>query len=47
MVVEVDMNGLLIVDDEEGVRRALHKALGRENYSIYQATNGHEAIEVV
>jgi adenylate cyclase len=47
MFLEVDMNGLLIVDDEEGVRRALQKALGRENYSIFQATNGHEAIEVV
>ncbi len=41
------MNGLLVVDDEEGVRRALQKALSRENYSIFQATNGHEAIEVV
>ncbi len=26
------MNGLLIVDDEEGVRRAVQKALGKENY---------------
>ena len=41
------MNGLLIVDDEEGVRRALQKALGRENYSIFQATNGTDAIDVV
>jgi len=41
------MNGLLIVDDEEGVRRALQKALGRDNYNILQATNGHDAIDVV
>jgi class 3 adenylate cyclase len=47
MGVEVGMNGLLIVDDEEGVRRALQKALSRENYSIFQATNGQDAIDVV
>ena len=41
------MNGLLIVDDEEGVRRALQKALGKENYQIFQAGDGHEAIGVV
>lgn len=41
------MNGLLIVDDEEGVRRALQKALSRENYNIFNATNGQEAIDVV
>ncbi len=41
------MNGLLIVDDEEGVRRALQKALSKENYQIYQAGDGHEAIGVV
>jgi adenylate cyclase len=38
------MNGLLIVDDEEGVRRALHKALAKENYQIYSASDGTEAI---
>jgi class 3 adenylate cyclase len=41
------MNGLLIVDDEEGVRRALQKALSKENYQIYQAGDGREAIGVV
>ena len=41
------MNGLLIVDDEEGVRRALQKALSKENYQIYQAGDGNEAIGVV
>ncbi len=41
------MNGLLIVDDEEGVRRALQKALGRESYQIFLATGGSEAIDIV
>lgn len=41
------MNGLLIVDDEEGVRRALHKALGKEDYQIYLAGDGNEAISIV
>ena len=30
------MNGLLVVDDEEGVRRAVQKALGKENYRCLQ-----------
>lgn len=41
------MNGLLIVDDEEGVRRALNKALGKEDYQIYLAGDGNEAITIV
>lgn len=41
------MNGLLIVDDEEGVRRAVQKALGKENYEVFAAPNGHEAITIV
>ena len=41
------MNGLLIVDDEEGVRRALHKALGKENYQLFLAGDGNEAIAIV
>jgi class 3 adenylate cyclase len=41
------MNGLLIVDDEEGVRRALHKALAKENYQIYSVGDGNEAIDLV
>ncbi len=41
------MNGLLIVDDEEGVRRALHKALGKEDYQIFLASDGNEAISIV
>jgi adenylate cyclase len=41
------MNGLLVVDDEEGVRRAVQKALGRENYEVFLAPNGSEAIAIV
>ncbi|CAG0926652.1 adenylate cyclase [Thermoflexales bacterium] len=41
------MNGLLVVDDEEGVRRAVQKALGKESYEIFLAPNGSEAIAIV
>ena len=41
------MNGLLIVDDEEGVRRAVQKAMGKENYVVFTAPNGSEAIRIV
>lgn len=41
------MNGLLIVDDEEGVRRAVQKALGKEDYAMFSASNGSEAIRIV
>ncbi len=41
------MNGLLVVDDEEGVRRAVQKALGKENYEVFTAPSGNEAITIV
>jgi adenylate cyclase len=41
------MNGLLVVDDEEGVRRAIQKALGKENYEVFLAPGGYEAISIV
>lgn len=41
------MNGVLIVDDEEGVRRALHKALGKEDYQIFLAADGDTAVALV
>ena len=41
------MSGLLIVDDEEGIRRSLKKVLEKDGYSIYQADNGEKAIQMV
>jgi adenylate cyclase len=41
------MNGVLIIDDEEGVRRALHKALSKEDYQIFLVTDGQAAIDLV
>ena len=39
------MNGLLFIDDEEGVRRSLVRALKRETYPTYAVENGEEGIE--
>ncbi len=39
------MNGLLFIDDEEGVRRSLARALKRETYRVYTSENGEEGIE--
>jgi adenylate cyclase len=39
--------GLLIIDDEEGVRRALERALSREPYRIFLAPDGQSAIQIV
>lgn len=41
------MNGLLIVDDEEGVRRSLKKVLERDGYEVSLAESGGEAIQLV
>ena len=38
---------ILIVDDEEGVRRSLKKLLQRDGYDILLAENGTEAIDIV
>jgi len=38
---------ILIVDDEEGVRRSLEKLLQRDGYDLFLAENGTEAIEIV
>jgi class 3 adenylate cyclase len=39
------MNGLLFIDDEEGVRRSLLRALKRELYPTYVVENGEKGIE--
>jgi len=41
------MIDLMVVDDEEGVRRSLKKVLEREGYRIILAGNGQEAIGIV
>jgi len=38
------MNGLLIIDDDEGVRRALVRALKREPYVIHVTESGEDAV---
>ena len=41
------MNGLLFIDDEEGVRRSLKRALKKEPYKTYTAENGEAGIEFI
>lgn len=41
------MTGLLFIDDEEGVRRSITRALKREPYTIYTAENGDTGIGLV
>jgi class 3 adenylate cyclase len=41
------MNSLMVVDDEEGVRRSLKKVLERDGYRIILAENGEEALSIV
>jgi len=39
--------GILIVDDEEGIRRSLTRILREDGYSVQSANNGEEALELV
>ena len=41
------MNGLLFIDDEEGVRRSILRALKKEPYETYAAENGEKGIEFI
>lgn len=41
------MNGLLFIDDEEGVRRSVVRALKNEPYELYTSVNGEEGIEFI
>jgi class 3 adenylate cyclase len=41
------MTGLLLIDDEEGVRRSIKRALRREPYTVYLAEDGDTAIRMV
>ncbi len=40
-------HSILIVDDEEGIRNALRRALRKEPYKIFLASSGSEAIDVL
>src|SRR3990172_5086402 len=41
------MIGLVVVDDEEGVRRSLRKVLEGDGYNVLLAENGEQAINIV
>jgi class 3 adenylate cyclase len=41
------MNGLMVVDDEEGVRRSLRKVFEKDRYDILMAENGEQAVQMV
>jgi adenylate cyclase len=41
------MIGLMVVDDEEGVRRSLRKVLEKDGYAIFLAENGEQAVQMV
>lgn len=41
------MNGLLFIDDEEGIRRSVSRALKREPYDILTAPNGETGIQLM
>lgn len=41
------VTGLLFIDDEEGVRRSITRALQQEPYTIYTAENGNAGIRLV
>ncbi len=41
------MNKLILIDDEEGVRRSVVRALKRESYQTYTAANGEEGIAFI
>ncbi len=41
------MNGLLFIDDEEGVRRSIARALKKASYQIHTVENGEKGIEFI
>lgn len=41
------MNKLILIDDEEGVRRSVARALKRESYQTYTAANGEAGIAFI
>lgn len=41
------MNGLLFIDDEEGIRHSVTRALKRSAYTVHTAINGSEGVAMV
>jgi adenylate cyclase len=41
------MNGLLFIDDEEGIRRSIVRALDKEPYEVFTAGDGHSGIDIL
>ena len=41
------MNGLLFIDDEEGIRRSIVRALGKESYEVFTASDGNSGIDLL
>jgi adenylate cyclase len=41
------MNGLLFIDDEEGMRRSVVRALQRESYPVFTAENGEAGVQFI
>jgi len=41
------MNGLLFIDDEEGIRRSIIRALDNEPYVVFTAENGRVGIDIL
>ncbi len=41
------MNGLLFIDDEEGMRRSVARALQRESYTVFTAESGEAGVQFV
>lgn len=45
--MEPIMNELLFIDDEEGIRYSVSRALRRSSYSVHTAANGNEGVAMV
>ncbi|MFQ5799208.1 MAG: response regulator, partial [Bacteroidota bacterium] len=41
------MSTILVIDDDESIRRTLQKVLTKENYTVLTAANGGEGIQLV
>ena len=40
-------SNILLVEDEDGVRKLVRKLLERQGYEVYEARNGEEALEML